>query len=178
VSNLYPTDLSDLAWALVSPLLQPAGTGGRRRTTDLRAVLDAIFFLLRTGCQWRLLPRDFPVGGTEYHDFRMWKSGLLSGRACVLALAWANRYPDLKVRTALDRAASRTKGKFDQQPQVEAATRDTIGQSYGDLGLYLMHGRNSNGPWNCSATRWATESGDPPNDRQSRNYCLSSGEVF
>ena len=69
----YPTDLSDFAWALVSPLLPPAGTGGRRRTTDLRAVLDAIFYLLRTSCQWRLLPRDFPAWGTVYHYFRTWK---------------------------------------------------------------------------------------------------------
>jgi len=74
VANLYPTDLSDLAWALVSPLLPPARTGGRRRTTDLRAVLDAIFYLLRTGCQWRLLPRDFPAWGTVYHYFRTWKN--------------------------------------------------------------------------------------------------------
>jgi putative transposase len=73
----------DLAWALVSPLLPPAGTGGRRRTTDLRAVLDAIFYLLRTGCQWRLLPRDFPAWGTVYHYFRTWKhTGVLS---CVQA---------------------------------------------------------------------------------------------
>ena len=74
MTNLYPTDLSDAAWALVSPLLPPAGTGGRRRTTDLRAVLDAIFYLLRTGCQWRLLPREFPAWGTVYHYFRSWKT--------------------------------------------------------------------------------------------------------
>jgi hypothetical protein len=46
VANVYPTDLTDAAWALVSPLLPRARTGGRRRTTDLRAVLDAIFYLL------------------------------------------------------------------------------------------------------------------------------------
>ena len=74
MANLYPTDLTDAGWALVSPLLPPAGTGGRRRTTDLRAVLDAIFYLLRTGCQWRLLPREFPAWGTVYHYFRTWKN--------------------------------------------------------------------------------------------------------
>jgi putative transposase len=73
-SNLYSTDLTDNAWALVSPLLPPAGTGGRRRTTDLRAILNAIFYLLRTGCQWRLLPREFPAWGTVYHYFRTWKN--------------------------------------------------------------------------------------------------------
>ena len=72
-NNLYSTDLTDAAWALILPLLPPARTGGRRRTTDLRAVLDAILYLLRTGCQWRLLPRDFPAWGTVYHYFRSWK---------------------------------------------------------------------------------------------------------
>jgi transposase len=57
VANLYPTDPSDLAWALVSPLLPPAGTDGRRRTTDLRAVLDAIFYLLRTGWKLQIVKR-------------------------------------------------------------------------------------------------------------------------
>lgn len=59
---------------LVAPLLPPARIGGRPRTTDLRAVVNAIFYLLRTGCQWRLLPREFPAWGTVYHYFRAWKN--------------------------------------------------------------------------------------------------------
>ncbi len=47
---------------------------GRPRTTELRAILTAIFYLLRTGCQWRLLPREFPAWGTVYHYFRTWKN--------------------------------------------------------------------------------------------------------
>jgi putative transposase len=70
----YSTDLTDAAWALIAPLLPAAGTGGRPRTTDLRAILNAIFYLLRTGCQWRLLPREFPAWGTVYHYFRTWKN--------------------------------------------------------------------------------------------------------
>jgi transposase len=73
-NNLYSTDLTDAAWALVSPLLPPPRAVGRPRTTDLRAVIDAILYVLRTGCQWRLLPRDFPVWGTVYHYFRTWKN--------------------------------------------------------------------------------------------------------
>src|SRR3954468_18162038 len=61
------------AW--VAPYLPEARTGGRPRTTDLRAVLNAIFYLLRTGRQWRLLPREFPRPGTVYHYFRAWKDG-------------------------------------------------------------------------------------------------------
>jgi putative transposase len=59
---------------LLAPLLPAARTGGRPRTTDVRAVLNAIFYLLRTGCQWRLLPREFPAWGTVYHYFRAWKN--------------------------------------------------------------------------------------------------------
>jgi putative transposase len=56
----YDTDLTDAAWAWVVPVLPAARPGGRPRTTNLRAVLNAILYLLRTGCQWRLLPREFP----------------------------------------------------------------------------------------------------------------------
>jgi transposase len=73
-SPRYATDLNDAAWALVAPLLPAARTRGRPRTTDLRAILDAILYLLRTGCQWRLLPRDFPPWSTVHHYFRTWRS--------------------------------------------------------------------------------------------------------
>src|SRR5258707_5050672 len=63
----YDTDLTDAAWAWVAPVLPAARPGGRPRTTNLRAVLNAIFYLFRTGCQWRLLPREFPPFGTVYH---------------------------------------------------------------------------------------------------------------
>src|SRR3954447_24172252 len=72
--TLYSTDLSDAAWRLIARLLPAARAGGRPRTTDLRAVLNAIFYMLRTGCQWRLLPREFPPWGTVYHYFRHWKN--------------------------------------------------------------------------------------------------------
>jgi transposase len=70
----YDTNLSDAAWELVAPLLPPALHGGRPRTTDVRTVVNAIFYLLRTGCQWRLLPLEFPAWGTVYHYFRTWKN--------------------------------------------------------------------------------------------------------
>src|ERR1700738_718239 len=68
--KLYDTDLTDAAWALIGPMLP----GGRPRTTNIRAVLNAIFYLLRTGCQWRLLPREFPGWSTVYHYFQAWKN--------------------------------------------------------------------------------------------------------
>ncbi len=69
----YPTDLSDKEWALLEPLLPPAKTGGRTRRVEVREVVNAIFYLLRTGCSWRMLPQDFPKWQTVYTYFRDWK---------------------------------------------------------------------------------------------------------
>ena len=68
----YPSDLTDEQWALVEPLI-PVYPGGRPRTTSMRDVLDAIFYLLRTGCPWRYLPRDFPPWQTVYYHFRRFR---------------------------------------------------------------------------------------------------------
>ena len=69
----YPTDLSDEEWAVLAPLIPPARPGGRPRTTDMREVLNAIFYLLRSGGAWRLLPREFPAWPTVYDYFRQWR---------------------------------------------------------------------------------------------------------
>lgn len=70
----YPTDLTDAQWALLTPLLSAAKPGGRPRSVDARAVCDAIFYLTRSGCQWRLLPTDFPAWQTAYWYFRRWQA--------------------------------------------------------------------------------------------------------
>jgi putative transposase len=69
----YPTDLTDKEWAILQPLLPADKLRGRKRTVDLRTVLNAIFYLLRTGCQWRMLPNDFPVWQTVYYYFSQWR---------------------------------------------------------------------------------------------------------
>jgi putative transposase len=66
----YPTDLTDEQWKLIEPLLPPAKPGGRPRKTDLREVLNALFYLNRAGCQWRMLPHEFPPWKTVYNYFR------------------------------------------------------------------------------------------------------------
>jgi transposase len=68
----YPSDLTDAQWVLVEPRL-PTSSGGRPRQTDLRDVVDAIFYLLRTGCQWRYLPKDFPPKSTVWRYFDRWR---------------------------------------------------------------------------------------------------------
>ena len=68
----YPSDLSDAEWALVEPLIPPAKHGGRKRSVDVRAVLDAIFYVLSTGCQWNALPKDLPPKSTVYDYLDLW----------------------------------------------------------------------------------------------------------
>jgi transposase len=73
----YSTDLTDAEWALLAPFIPPAVPGGRPRSTDMREVCNAIFYLLRGGCAWRLLPHEFPKWKTVYHYQRAWRmSGL------------------------------------------------------------------------------------------------------
>lgn len=69
----YPSDLSDTQWAHLAPLLPPAQEGGRPRMVCLRAIVNAILYLLRTGCQWRYLPSDFPAWQTVYDYFWKWR---------------------------------------------------------------------------------------------------------
>jgi putative transposase len=72
-SSPYPSDLTDEQWSLLQPLLPPAAKNCRPRKTDMREVVNAIFYLNRAGCPWRMLPRDFPPWGTVYHYFEGWR---------------------------------------------------------------------------------------------------------
>ena len=71
-ANHYPSDVTDKQWALIGPLI-PVYPGGRPRKTNLRDVVDAIFYVLRTGCQWRFLPKDFPPKSTVWRYFDEWR---------------------------------------------------------------------------------------------------------
>lgn len=67
----FPSDLTDAEWDRLAPLVPPASPGGRPRKTDMRSAMNAIVYLLRTGCPWRYLPRDgFPPRSTVYNIFR------------------------------------------------------------------------------------------------------------
>jgi putative transposase len=71
--ELYPTDLTDNEWQWIAPLLPRPTQPGRPRKHPLREILNAIFYVIRTGCQWRLLPHEFPAWKTTYHYFRLWR---------------------------------------------------------------------------------------------------------
>jgi putative transposase len=121
-SRRYPSDFSDAQWALVSPVIPPAKFGGRPRTTDIRAVFDAILYLLRTGCQWRQLPADFPPWSTVHGYFRRWR---ISG---VWTLLHRKLYP--QARLASDRKPGPTLGIMDGQ-SVKTSERGASAASMG-----------------------------------------------
>ena len=68
----YPSDLTDGEWALIEPMIPPAKRGGRRREVNIREVLNAIFYVLSTGCQWQALPKDLPPKSTVYDYLDLW----------------------------------------------------------------------------------------------------------
>ena len=71
--NSYSTDLTDAEWGLLQPFMPADKVLGRKRTIDLREILNAIYYLIRTGCQWRMLPHDFPAWQTVYYYFSGWR---------------------------------------------------------------------------------------------------------
>jgi len=69
----YPSDVLDAEWDVLAPLFPSAKPGGRPRTTPLREVVNAIFYVVRGGGSWRMLPKDFPPYQTVYDYFRRWR---------------------------------------------------------------------------------------------------------
>src|SRR6195256_4741766 len=83
----YASDLTDAEWAVIEPSMPARRALGRPRETNLRAVLDAILYIARTGCQWRMLPKDFPAFTTVqgyFYDWRdsVYSSGSISSWCC------------------------------------------------------------------------------------------------
>ena len=73
----YPSDLTDKEWELIEPFIVKKKRRGPKSRTDLRQVVNAVFYLLRTGCQWRFLPKEYGNWGMVYGYFQRWnKNGL------------------------------------------------------------------------------------------------------
>ena len=69
----YPSDLTDAQWQELAPLLPAAKPGGRPRAVDMREVINAILYVLRSGCTWRMVPHDLPPWSTAWGYFRRWR---------------------------------------------------------------------------------------------------------
>jgi putative transposase len=102
----YSTDLTDREWAIVEPLVPAAKPGGRPCRWERREILNGIFYLLRAGGTWRLLPHDFPPWQTVYHYFRVWRR-------------------DGTLRTLHDRLRAQARIRLGRQPDPTAAIIDS-----------------------------------------------------
>jgi putative transposase len=69
----YPTDLNDKEWAVIEPYVPKPKTGGRPAEHSRREIINAIAYVLRSGCAWRLMPHDLPPWSTVYDYFRQWR---------------------------------------------------------------------------------------------------------
>ncbi len=68
----YPTDMNDAEWDIIAPYVNQDPKIGSPRTVCMRCVVNAMFYINRTGCQWNMLPKDFPNYGTVYYHYRKW----------------------------------------------------------------------------------------------------------
>ena len=103
----YPSDMTDTEWALAAPFVPPARRGGRRRSADMREVLNAMLYIAASGCAWRLLPKCFPPVSTVRRYFYAWRdAGLFDAINMVLVM---------NLREIEGREASPSAGVIDSQ---------------------------------------------------------------
>ena len=103
----YSSDLTDEEWGILEPLIPAAKPGGRPRTVNMREVLNGIFYILKTGCQWENLPKDLPASGTVFYYFNRWRKEKV----------WQQMSASLReqVRVKAGREATPSAGSMDSQ---------------------------------------------------------------
>lgn len=146
----YPSDLSDAQWKLIEPLLPPPLPGGRKRETDIRELLNAILYLLKTGCGWRDLPHDFPPEGTVRDYFHQWRRrGVYKAindalRQAVRVQAGREPKPSAGVIDSQSAKSTRTTGSrgYDAGKRIKGRKRHLLVDTMGLLVCVVVHVAN------------------------------------
>ena len=143
----YGSDLSDREWEAIHPLIPVNQGPGRKMVLDLREVLNAIFYVVRTGCQWRALPGDFPNWNSVYYHFRKWvKDGTwraIHAALCKLARQKNGRNPHptggvIDTQSVKTTALAQERG-FDGHKRIKGHKRHIITDTLGNILEAVVH---------------------------------------
>jgi putative transposase len=130
----YPTDLTDAEWKHIEPFVPtPKCRGPQRIHNPREEILDAVFYVLRSGCPWRLVPREYPPWKTVYHYFREWRINgtfeklnlLLRER---LRICLGRRNPQPSAGIADSQSAKTTGGWVENREATTVERRFTVGK--------------------------------------------------
>jgi transposase len=141
----YPSDVTDAQWALIEPHL-PVYPGGRPRKTHLRDVVDAVFYILRTGCQWRYIPKDLPPRSTVWRYFDEWRHNgtldtihdLLRSKVRTAEKPWSPRTTASVDSQSVDTTSGGEQRGRDNAKNVDGRKRHIVVDSMGLLMALLV----------------------------------------